>query len=330
MTTETLTAKLEQLGSEVDYSDPNTYTELLYGQGEGDQTATEQPQGETVQTETAPAEQPAEEVKTESSETPAAAEAEPEVKVDGVLTRDGKHVIPFEVLDQARKTAQTEAQRRAELEKSNQALLAQIEALQKGAQTAADTPTTKGFTKDRIEAAREDFPEMAALMEGQNELLAKLEAAQKAAAPVVQQPAQANEAETTIQNLIDARPLLARWQASGGVLWSEAIRVDDQLKNDPAWASKSVSERFEEAERRVAAQIGVEIPTQKKAEPPAVQPQKTQVSVKPAPNPSLTDFNGASPVQGENPLANLPVGKAVDKAMSMDLADIYRSVGLSM
>lgn len=331
MTTETLTAKLDQLGSEVDYSDPNTYTQLLYADGEGDQpAATEEPQGETATTEEAPAEQaPAEEVKTESSETPAAAEAEPDVKVDGVLTRDGKHVIPFDVLDQVRKTAQAEAARRQELEKSNQALLAQLEALKKGAQTATEAPAIKGFTKDRIEAAREDFPEMAALMEGQNELLAKLEAAQLAA-KLVAQTGQANEADPQLQSLIDARPLLARWQASGGVLWDEAIRVDDQLKNDPVWAAKSVAERFEEAERRVAVQIGAEIPTPKKAEAPAVQPTQKRVEVKPAPNPSLTDFNGASPAQGENPLDGIPVGKAVDKAMSMDLADIYRSVGLSM
>ena len=196
-----------------------------------------------------------------------------------------------------------------------------------GQQTEAETSVAKAFTKERIEEVRLDFPEMAALMEGQNELLAKLEKAQQA--PAVQQPQQVDESVTEIQDLIDARPLLSKWQAAGGVLWHEAVRIDDQLKSEPAWAEKSVAERFAEAERRVAAQVGIEISEPKKAAPPAAQPNP-QVTVKPAPNPSLTDFNGAAPVQGDNPLAGMPVGKAVDKAMSMDLADIYRSVGLSM
>ena len=327
MTTETLTAKLEQLGSEVDYSDPNTYTALLYEEGEVNQ----QPATETTQGDTAAAAQPDQKPEvaaaTESSEAPAAGQTEQTEKVDGVLTRDGKHVIPYEVLDQARKTAQTEAQRRAELERSNLALREQLEAIQKGQQTQAEASVAKPFTKERIEEVRQDFPEMAALMEGQNDLLAKLEKAQQAQA--AQPTAQVDESQNEIQDLIDARPLLSKWQAAGGVLWNEAVRIDDLLKNAPEWSQKSLTDRFAEAERRVAAQVGIEIPEQKKVDAPA-PPPKQRVEVKPAPNPSLTDFNGAAPVQGDNPLAGLPVGKAVDKAMSMDLSDIYRSVGLSM
>ncbi len=105
--TANLAQKLETLDTGTDYSDPNTYAALLYGD-QADEGAAPAPQGETVQ----PAPAPAAEVKTESSEAPAAAETNANEAVDGVLTRDGKRVIPYDVLAEARKTATTNALRR--------------------------------------------------------------------------------------------------------------------------------------------------------------------------------------------------------------------------
>lgn len=320
MTTETLIQKLDGLQDGTDFTDANTYMTLLYGDEQGEEAQQQETQGESQQDQ---APQVAQVKAEQSSEAPAVAEKTDEPKVDGVLTKDGKHVIPYDVLDAARKTAREEAARRAELEKSNQALVQQIEALKQGKPQDPAAQQPKKFSQERIDAVRDDFPEMAELMESQNLLAEQLEQA-KAQAPVVQGE------QVDVQAFIDQRPALAKWQASGGLLWQEAVRIDEGLQNNPAWAGKPLEERFAEVERLVAEQAG--IPIQAPVAAPATQQATKPIpeKVKPAPSPSLTDFNGSAPIKTDGFDGDLPVGKAVDRAMTMDLEAIYRAVGVNL
>jgi hypothetical protein len=338
--------KLEALPDGTDFTDAQTFQQLLYGDGDtGDASkpvaATE---GVTTKTE-APAEvkpaepaQPEPVAKVESSESPAAAKTNDDEPVDGVLTRDGKRVIPYDVLAEARNTAKTQAARAQQMEAANRQLQEQIDALKTG--KAANEPEATpqvAFSAERIAQVKTDFPEMAELMESQNRLVAELAKVKTETPQVPPAPREPEPDVSRVQALIDEQPLLAKWQAKGGIAWGRAQEVDDALRNDPAWVTKSMAERFAEVQRRVADELGVEIPTPKAAEPtpakpaaaPAPQPEKAPaIKVVEPPTPSLSDFNGSAPATEKDQIAGLAIGQAVDKAMSMSVDDIYRLAGI--
>ena len=317
--TATNSQMLERLEGITDFTDPNAFN-ALYEDEAG--TATEASQGDTPNTGA-----PAAEATGESSAAPAAAETKADEAVDGVLTKDGKRVIPYDVLAEARKTATTNAQRAAELAEANRQLQEQIEALKTGKPEPTTETTTKGkFSAERIAAAREDFPEMADMMEGQNALIDQLAAMRTAEAPAPRQ-AQSDEVSAT-QADIDNLPLLTRWQAKGGPVWATAVALDQQLQEDPVWSTKPQAERFAEVQRRVAEDLGIPTPSATPA-PPAAQTKPPAPLAAPAP--SISDFNGSSPaLPGSAPLDGLAVGQAVDKAMSMTLEQIQRMVGVNV
>jgi hypothetical protein len=349
-----LASKLDALGSGVDFTNPETYQQLLYGEEIASPPAAPAPQGDSqtaapvatpAEAPAAPAEAPAAVAPpaVASSEPPVAAEkTEATEAVDGVLTRDGKRVIPFEVLQQTRTTA-LEAQRRAQqLEATNQELQKQVEALQSGKADPAPGAKTEQFSKERIEALKADFPEMAELMESQNRLMAELASARKqppAAPPPADDPA---ARQAAVQAEIDNHALLVKWQTASPLLWGRAREVDAELQADPAWAVKSLSERFTEVEKRVAAEAGFEITPSKPAAPaatasaaptppaaPAQPPTPAVPVVAEAPKPGISDFNGSPPKVGADPLLGVPVGKAVDLAMGMSVEELMRSVGVN-
>lgn len=350
--TDSLASKLEQLDSSVDYTDPNTYQQLLYGEeGSGAPAPAAAPQGDSqpaapaaiTSAPPAPAADPAPAAAPAtdgSSATPGAAEnGDARPPVDGVLTRDGKHVIPYSVLEKTRETALENERRARQLEESNRRLQEQIDALAAGkGETGAGQPV-EVFSRDRIEAVRADFPEMAELMESQNRLAAELAEARRAAVPA--QPAAATEDQrAAVQAAIDNRPLLAKWQAESPLLFGRATEIDDALRNDPAWAAKPLDDRFAEVERRLAAEIGVPVQAPSPAASAAPTPPSAPASppsaalatpaVVPAPRPGIGDFNGSAPVVDGDPLLGVPVGQAVDRAMSMSVEDLMRSVGVNV
>lgn len=315
--TATNSQMLERLEGITDFTDPNAFN-ALYEDEAG--TAAEATQGDTPNTEA-----PAAEVKVESSATPAAAETKADEAVDGVLTKDGKRVIPYDVLAEARKTATTNAQRAAELAEANRQLQEQIEALKTGKPADPATQPKGRYSAERIAQVRDDFPEMAEMMESQNALIDQLAEMRTApAAAVRQEPDEAAAVQAEIDNL----PLLTRWQAKGGPVWAAAVELDQALQTDPVWSAKPQGERFAEVQRRVAEDLGIPTPSATPA-PPAAQTKPPAPLAAPAP--SISDFNGSSPaLPGSAPLDGLAVGQAVDKAMSMTLEQIQRMVGVNV
>ncbi|RTL00415.1 MAG: hypothetical protein EKK59_04500 [Neisseriaceae bacterium] len=345
MTTE-LTEKLDVLGSDADYSDPNTYATLLYSDG-----VTEEPPkpGEGVTNGTAaaptaapaaPAAAPAE--TTESSATPAAAPSPVSEVVDGVLTKDGKRVIPFSVLDETRKTAQANAQRAKELVAQNERMQAELEALRAANQAGNTTSKTAAaavepYSEERIAEVRDNFPEMADLMQRHNALVeqvAKERAAPQAPAPSAPAPAASTEDQQTaaVQSLIDQRPLLAQWQAQGSDAWDKAVALDAELREDPAWQGKSPAERFAAVEASIAARYGLSVPSATPAPAPAAAPATPSIPADrqaPPVLPTLSDFGGTPVVSQSDLIAGLTNGQAVDKMREMSVEEIRKFAGLS-
>lgn len=335
MTTD-LTTRIEALDTSVDYTDPNTYAALLYG---NEPAATTPNPSEGVTETTAPAAAPAPTpavaapapaAATESSATPAAAPSPASEVVDGVLTKDGKRVIPFAVLEETRKTAQASSQRAKDLAAANERMQAELEALRAGKATTSAPAPAGVYTADRIEEVRADFPEMAELMESHNRMQSELQSIRQAAPAPAPASTEADATAVRIQSLIDQRPLLAEWQAQGSAMWEKACALDNELREDPAWSTKSEADRFAAVEASIAARYGLTVPSTPPAPTPAAAPAApTPPAIQQAAPvlPTLSDFGG-TPVAVGDPLAGLRVGQMVDAAMNMDMEQIRRMAGL--
>lgn len=189
---------------------------------------------------------------------------------DGVLTRDGKHVIPYTVLEQTR-------QQRQELEERNRQLEQELEQVRQSAQQsdqsrvqaqqaldkaegrqqdvlerhdiqAGDLPKKDDGTFD-LESLRQEYPdEVVNVLAANNREVVALR--QQVEALERDRQAQAERerqlTRTSIQEQIDSIPELAEVQAEGGRRWKMAVNVDNDLKEDPDWSQTSNRLRFHE------------------------------------------------------------------------------------
>lgn len=328
MTTENQMAQtLDALPDNFDFSDPNALAQAMgYDSASAeDDDGQPDPKGESASQEaqpastpapapaaSAPAAAPAEQPKgAQSSEAPAAATNEP-AEVVGVQTKDGKHTLPYAVLQEARRAAALNKARAAELEDETAKLKEQIESLKSGKAQAGDGPSEAELAK-----LAEDFPQLAPVLQTVKALQAQVASAQQAA-PKVDPRTQIDQeldAQAELDAALAARPLLSKYQAMGGVVWSRAVEIDANLMRNPAFAGKSLTERFTEVERQLAGEMGIQVPVQQQAaqqaapQASAPQPQQTtqtvsQAAIESAPQagPStLSDISGTIPKVEQDP-----------------------------
>lgn len=340
-----LIQKLESLPTDSDFSDPQTYTKLLYGdggdgQGEAEQTA----QGAQADTAPAPpaASAAAPAPPADNSATAGAGETNGQTNVDGVLTRDGKHFLPFRVLETARQTASQERQAREAAEAAAQqateqanAALAEVERLKAGQADTSAALVDDGISDAQLAKIDVDFPEVGQQIRSTRAIKAELERLRSqigSAAPVA--PAQApavDPGKQALQDTIDQLPLLAQWQAKGGVAWQTAVEMDRTLSADPAWATRTQAERFAEVQKLVASEFGIPVPSPAAAPAPvagapaaATPSQPREVNALP----TLTDFNGTPATLGD-PMTGKSVDQMRTAAYQMDEAQLRALAGLS-
>ncbi|HEC8369052.1 TPA: hypothetical protein ACTALY_000076 [Salmonella enterica subsp. enterica serovar Muenchen] len=216
---------------------------------------------ETVQTDTGDKQTPTPGAGAEGGEPP-------QEEAKGILTRDGKHVIPYDVLEAERTGRQrveqeasllkqqlAEAQRKADL------LTSQI---QQAGMTPDPLPEEARISDEQIAKIREDYPEMAdalTLMARKYDYLqAQIKTAQ------TQQVSQENPAIQAMRTVPD----LIEWQQSDPDKFAVAVHLDEKLQTDPAWKDKPLTERFAEVARRTRAAYG-EAPPE-----PVVEQDKNQ------------------------------------------------------
>lgn len=318
---------IDALTDATDWSDANVYAQILGSSDDGEGQAGEGRGVIKGESDEAPVAPP------QSSEAPAAAtpgaEPPPE-QVAGVATRDGKHVIPYAVLESAREkarrteAAEAEAQRLREQMEAMQAQLQEHQAA--GTAPVDDVPL---HSEEEIARAAADFPELAATMRNSNALAQRLAALQQRVATAPAAPA-ATPGVDPIQDAIDQHPLLARWQAKGGGVWGDCVELDKALRADPAWASRPMSERFAEVQRRIAADLGVDVP------PPAANPTPNNPAPAPAPEPlaassvrpTLSDLRGTAPSTVEDVWARMDPREAAAQSERLSVEDVMRSVGI--
>lgn len=209
---------------------------------------------ETVQTDTCDKQAPMPGAGTEE-------EGQPQEDVKGILARDGKHVIPYDVLEAertGRQRVEQEAfllkQQLAEEQRKIDLLTSQIK---QAGMTPDPLPEEARISDEQIAKIREEYPEVAKALTLMFRKYDYLQARIQEAQQVPQ--------ENPVVQAMNAVPDLVVWQRSDPDKFAVAIHLDEKLQTDPAWKDKPLTERFAEVARRTRAAYG-EVPPEPVAE----------------------------------------------------------------
>lgn len=242
---------------------------------------------------------------------PAPATVEPEsAEPQGVATKDGKHIIPFEVLDRERK-------RVAELERIAREQAEQIETL--AASATGKEPEKTGddatvLSEAELAELEVDYPAFGKLLRAQQAQIKALgETVQNLNAEREQREEQGQRTvQQTIQEAIDDNPKLAYLQVQSPETWERAVRFDSTLRADPEWAEKSFADRFAKVVELYEATYGqIALATAKEPEPTKTPEElakeaEAKLKAKAAPVPaSLSAIPGGSTPAADDVTAQL-------------------------
>lgn len=196
---------------------------------------------------------------------------EPEAK--GVLTRDGKHVIPYEVLEAERSGKQRAEQEaallRGQIAEEKRLVELLTSQIHQAGMKPAPLPENEKISDEKIARIRDMYPEIGDAVAS---LIRKNDYLQSR----VQQPAQQAEGHggedlSPVLDAMNAVPVLKTWQDSDPDRFSVAVSIDGKLRNDSAWKDKPLTERFAEVARRTQLAFG------ETSEPPSGKADNTDI-----------------------------------------------------
>ncbi len=213
-------------------------------------------------------------------------------------------------------------------------------------QVAAATET--GLSQDEIDQVAEDFPGVAKLLKGMS---AQVEALNRQLDEVRQAEQRRNgveqqRASNTVQEAIDANPVLTYWQQRDADMFAEAVKLDNQIKANPRMQGLSLDERFSKVVSSLEAMYGpTELPAEFQRAAPAAagKPAATAARVDPkqvaaaaqraiesaqssSSVRSLSDIPGGAPPETDE-IGQLGLMSAADlgnKFMNMDPAAVMK------
>ncbi|HGP0855149.1 TPA: hypothetical protein ACLFOX_001355 [Yersinia enterocolitica] len=174
-------------------------------------------------------------------------------KPKGILSKDGQHVIPYDVLvaerTEKQRLAGTNQQTATELAEAKRQLAALTRQINSAGMQPVPLPEKAQITPEQINDIRDDFPGMAAMFDT---LVQKIDYLQQG------QPAQATNQPSgnPVADAMNAVPDLKSWQDQDPDRFTLAVHIDTNLQNDPAWKDKSLTERFAEVAKRTKAAYG--------------------------------------------------------------------------
>ncbi|EOD4079969.1 hypothetical protein ACOHX9_000694 [Yersinia enterocolitica] len=190
---------------------------------------------------------------TKTAATTQTATTEGTEKPKGILSKDGQHVIPYDVLvaerTEKQRLAGTNQQTATELAEAKRQLAALTRQINSAGMQPVPLPEKAQVTPEQINFIRENFPEMAAVLDT---VVQKIDYLQQG------QPAQATHQTSgnPVADAINAVPDLKSWQDQDPDRFTLAVHIDTNLQNDPAWKDKSLTERFAEVAKRTKAAYG--------------------------------------------------------------------------
>jgi len=221
-----------------------------------------------------------------ADQTTAPAEPEPTgTKPAGIASKNGKHVLPFHVLQAERRRADEAARRAEHLERE----LADLKA---GKKPGGEAET---LTEDEVAQMEQDFPEHGKKLRAVFERAKQFEESARSAAK--DEPASTSN---PIQDAIDQIPLLVDWQATDPEKFARAQEIDDVLKKSPKWRDKPIHERFAHVAKTVAEEYDIPVddePAPSTSKPGAAQRKTPEQAIANAPRAkpnTLSDFKGGT------------------------------------
>lgn len=186
-----------------------------------------------------------------------------------VLSKDGKHTIPYEVLENARLRAQ-------KLEQENQQLKSitgerdKLQALLEKHGIDLNAEDLDGKTDSELKTLVDDYPEVGKVIAKQAQQIRELEGKLNQHAPAV------DPAKSPARQAMESIPELVLWDTSDQDRMDYAKAKDAELMSDPLWQSKPVRERFLEAVRRTQSAFGDKPNVQQQEQKQEQQQQRKQ------------------------------------------------------
>lgn len=248
----------------------------------------------------------------------------------GVATKDGKHVIPFSVLESERQQRATAEADAVTARKEAAEAKAQLEQALKDKGVVVKTaavgePSTLADLDAAIEEVKDEAPWMVPALEKMRGLLAASDArAQKAEDEIAAfHQAATADANKAVGDAIANNPALTVWMSQAAekpALWQEAIDFDNKLRANPDWANKPVSERLNKVAELVASVHGKSVlppgyDPSSVEKPAAVPPGISAAKAKEIADKALKDAPSAAVT-----LSDIPGGEAVETD-PMDIAE---------
>lgn len=285
----------------------------------------EAPEGEAQDAvaEDTPAEPAAEAASAPAAEG-AAAEQTDNGPIAGVLSADGKRVLPYVALKAERRAASHERKLRETAERERDDALRRLEELKAG--NAPEEPDSE-LSEEDLEDLRLIGPTGAkavARLKEAEERLSKLTPAKSEPETEPADPVQA--AREATQEDIDSIPLLLTWQASDPEKFSRAVELDNVLKTSRKWADKPQAERFLHVTALVADEFEVpfEQPPRTTTTPNKVDPKKAISQAERTAPSTLSDFKGGAVDQTDPRLDKMPPAQATARMSKMTDEQIER------
>lgn len=184
-----------------------------------------------------------------------------------VLTKDGKHAIPYQVLQQERVRA-------VRAEQMVRELTSKLELDQAAAQLGKATKSADLSTivdEQLLEQLREEAPDVAARMDNLIAMVNDLRGQVDAGRPAAEEAETARreqqvQAIVSVEDTIQANQKLAHLRTTDPAAFNEVADIDSMLRSRPAWKDKPLAERFDAALRMYEAERGtIELPSQAQA-----------------------------------------------------------------
>lgn len=271
--------------------------EALIKQLEGEQSEAEEAETEEeVKTTEAGEVEASEPEETKASE-PEKSDVVMDEKV--IVTRDGKHEIPYSVLANER-ARNVQLQRELEELKKAKAEEAVTEDPSETDGQSTDMDEDLEFFKEEFgeeaaEAERKRRARYAEMEKRQKELEQKIEENNKWREQL--ETKREDEIVNEVNEAIDSIPQLREWRDSDDPMWQAAVALDNRLSQDPDNSGLSFKERFSMVVERLTGQK----PTQKPEQNTKAALEQKLAQTKPSSLPnSLSDIpGGQAPAQSE-------------------------------
>lgn len=191
-----------------------------------------------------------------------------------ILAKDGKHTIPYEVLEATRERAR-QAEEQVQQLTASAAKVSQLEQqLQDLKQRAVDAGadesllSDEGLTDEQLSDLSDEYP---ALGRHLRVLTQKINALN---IPPEQTSGEARPGTNPVDIALTHTPDLDGWRNGDPDRWAMALVIDGQLQKDPTFSDKTMVQRFSEVQKRVKAAFGDTAPA--KDEQAAITAQAEQ------------------------------------------------------